>query len=74
MSDQLVSETTSWQHDKTQLSQQTPMTPSEFKPTISADKRPQTYTLGRAATGTDIVLNTVYQNDKYNNNNNNNNN
>jgi len=30
----------------------------------------QTYTLGRAPTGTDRVLNTLYKNDKYNNNNN----
>jgi len=32
------------------------MTLAGFKPTISADKQPQTYT-----TGTDIVLNTLYK-------------
>jgi len=31
---------------------QTSMPPVEFKPTISADERPQTYALDRAATGT----------------------
>ena len=30
------------------------MPPVEFEPTISADERPQTYALDRAATGTDI--------------------
>ena len=50
------------------------MTPVGFKPTISADKRPQDYALGRVATGTDIMLNTLYKMIKYNNNNNNNNN
>jgi hypothetical protein len=44
------------------------MTPAGFKPTISADKRPETYTLGCAATGTNIVLNTLYKNYKYDNN------
>jgi hypothetical protein len=37
------------------------MTPVGFKPTISADKLPQTYILGRAAMSTDIVLNTLYK-------------
>jgi len=37
------------------------MTPAGFKPTVSADKQPQNYTLGRAATGTDIVLKTLYK-------------
>ena len=31
------------------------MTPVGFEPTISAGERPQTYTLDRAATGTDHV-------------------
>ena len=33
------------------------MPPVGFKPTISAGERPQTYTLDRAATGTDAFLN-----------------
>ena len=32
------------------------MPPVVFEPTISAGKRPQTYTLDRAATGTGIFL------------------
>ena len=36
----------------TQHSQQTPMPPVGFEPTISAGERPQTYVLDRAATGT----------------------
>ena len=35
---------------------QTSMTPAEFKTTISAGERAQTYTLDRAATGIGIVL------------------
>ena len=33
---------------------QTSMLPVGFKPTISADERPQTYALDRAATGADV--------------------
>ena len=33
------------------------MSPSEFEPTIPASERPQTYTLDRAATGTDKLYN-----------------
>jgi len=32
------------------------MPPLEFEPTISADERPQTYVLGRAATGMGILV------------------
>jgi hypothetical protein len=35
------------------------MPPVEFEPTISAGERPQTYALGRAATGTDELLGLV---------------
>ena len=35
---------------------QTSMLRMRFEPTISADERPQTYTLDRAATGTGSVL------------------
>ena len=33
------------------------MPPAAFEPTISAGERPQTYTLDRAATGTDMFNN-----------------
>ena len=39
------------------------MPPVGFEPTISADERPKTYTLDRAATGTDdagALLNIIY--------------
>ena len=42
--------------DSTQHSQQTPMPPVGFEPTISAGERPQTYALDRAATGTGILI------------------
>ena len=38
--------------DNTQHSQQTSMSPMGFEPIISADERPQTYALDRAATET----------------------
>jgi len=37
--------------DKAQHSQQTPIPPVGFEPTISAGERPQTYALDRAVTG-----------------------
>ena len=39
--------------DNTQHSQQIYMTPVGLEPAVSADKRPQTYALNRAATGAD---------------------
>ena len=39
--------------DNTQHSQQTSTSPAGFEPTTPVDKRPQTYALDRAATGTD---------------------
>ena len=48
-SDQLVAETSTWQH--TQHSQQTSMPPAGFKPAIPVGERPQTYALDRSATG-----------------------
>ena len=49
-SDQLVAETSTWQHNT--HNRQTSMPPAGFEPTISAGERPQTYALDRAATGT----------------------
>ena len=49
-SDQLVAETSTWQH-KT-LTTNIHASPVVFEPTISAGERPQTYALDRAATGT----------------------
>ena len=40
------------------------MSPVGFEPTISAGKRPQTYTLDRAATGTDEVASLLFANIK----------
>ena len=36
------------------------MTPVGFEPTISADERPQTYALDRAAIGTGVGVSTFY--------------
>jgi hypothetical protein len=49
-SDQLVAETSTWQH--TSLTADTSMPPVGFESTISAGERPQTYVLDRAAAGT----------------------
>ena len=50
-SDQLVAETSAWQHITITTDKQ-PCPPVGFEPTISASERPQTYALDRAATGT----------------------
>jgi len=52
MSDQLVAETSTWQH--THHPRQTSMPQAGFETTISAGERPQTYALDSAATGTGI--------------------
>jgi len=49
-SDQLVAETSTWQH--TPLTTETSTPPVGFEPKISAGERPQTYDLDCAATGT----------------------
>ena len=53
-SDELVAETTTWQHNT--HSRQTSLPPLGFEPTISAGDRPQTYALDRAATRTGILF------------------
>ena len=50
-SDQLVAETSTWQHITQQTNIHAPH-PVGFEPTISASERPQAYALDRAATGT----------------------
>jgi hypothetical protein len=61
MSDQLVAETSTWQH--TQHSQQTNVhAPVAFEPTISPGERPQTCSLDRAATGTGWHYSYISQN------------
>ena len=47
-SDQLVAETSTWQHIT--------LTTDRFEPTISADERPQNYALDRAATGIGLIM------------------
>jgi hypothetical protein len=37
------------------------MSPAGFETTISAGERPQTYSLDRAATGTDVGMFTIYK-------------
>ena len=49
-SDQLVAETSTWQHT-TLTTDKHPCPPVVFEPTISADERPQNYALDRAAAG-----------------------
>ena len=52
-SDQHVAETSTWQHTTlTTDKEKTSMPQVRFEPTISADERPKTYALDRAATGT----------------------
>ena len=52
--DQLVAETSTWQHTTLATNIQTSMPPVGFEPTVSASERPQTYALDRASTGTGI--------------------
>ena len=49
--DQLVAETSTWQH----TTRQTSMALVAFEHTVWADERPQTYALNRAATGTGCI-------------------
>jgi len=49
--DQLVAETSTWQHVNTH-NRQTSLSPVGFETTISAGERPKTYALDRASTGT----------------------
>jgi len=53
-SDQLVAETSTWQHI-TLNNRQTSMPPMGIKPAISAGEWPQTHALDRAASGTSIL-------------------
>jgi hypothetical protein len=50
-SDQLVAETSTWQHNV--HNRRTSMSPVGFETTIPAKKRPQTQALDRAVTGFD---------------------
>jgi hypothetical protein len=52
-SDQLVAETSSWQHKILTTDIHAPV---GFKPTISAGERPQTYVLDPEATGTGVAF------------------
>ena len=61
MSDQLVAETSTWQHDNGQTS----MHPVGFDNTVSASERPQTYALDRVAIGTGKGGNHQYCEDKH---------
>jgi len=54
-SDQLVAETSTWQHT-TLTTDKHPCPTVGFEPTVSAGERPQTYVLDRAATGTDKLI------------------
>jgi len=54
-SDQLVAETSTWQHT-TLTTDKHPCPPVEFELTISAGERPQIYALDCAATGTGPML------------------
>jgi hypothetical protein len=58
-SDQLVAKTSTWQHT-TLTRDRYPCHPVGFEPTISAGKRPQTYALERAATGTGMNMRIVF--------------
>ena len=58
-SDQLVAETSTWQHISHKW--QTSVPPVGFEPTISASERPLTYALDRAATGTGDIVNVACQ-------------
>ena len=49
------------QHSQNTHNRQTYMPPVRFEPTISAGERPQTYALDRAATGTGIYNNRLYE-------------
>jgi hypothetical protein len=51
MSDQLVAETSTWQH----TTRTTSISPVGFEPTVWAGERPQTYALDRVATGTGMM-------------------
>jgi hypothetical protein len=53
-SDKLVAETSTWQL-KT-LKKNTFMSPAVFEPTISAEERPQTYSLTRVANKTGVFV------------------
>ena len=54
-SDQLVAETSTWQHTQNTHNKETSISPVGFEPTISTGKRPHTYALDGAANGIGCV-------------------